>query len=212
MKKVGLYVAILSGIATIIGVMYSIFCTKDYSEDIKKAVVEIKTQRFVMEQMPDSLFNNQTIKQSREIQQKILSLKDRIDNIDFAPRENEDTPTGIYRYLKEMENFEAMCNEVITFNDKFSNFVSSNPQYSTMFNLSEYKKKTDREQELISVIISGIQASHGKGISPEKKLNQIKRALNSKEMLDFLQIRTDVLLQVFDYMNKIQKEVKLNYN
>jgi len=200
---VGLIVGIIAGLCTI-------FCSKNYSKDIKNAVTMIKKQSFVMEQMPDSLLEMPTVKQAREVQQEILVVKERIDDLDFAPRDYEDVPSAMYRYIKEMENFEVLCNEIIKANDMFSTFVVKNPQYGTMFNLGEYKKNTDREKMLTDKIGGDMIASQGKDKAPEKKLKLLKKALNSKEMFEFLTLRKEILQQVFDYMNKVQREVKLN--
>ena len=208
--RISLIIGILAGLATIIGLFYNIFCTKDYSEDIKKAVVEIKKQHFVMEQMPDSLLEIPTVKQAREVQQKILVMKEYVENIDFATRDNEDTPTAIYRYVKEMKNFETLCNKTIEVNNLFSAFIVNNPQYSTLFNLGEYQKKTNTEMELTAKIGTDIKASLGEDKTPEKKRKLLQKALTSKEMADFLYLQKEVLLQVFDYLNKVQSEVKLN--
>lgn len=200
---VGLIVSIIAGICTI-------FCSKDYSDDIKNAVTMIKKQTFVMEQIPDSLLEVPTVKQARKVQQEILVVKERIDHLDFAPRDYEDVPTAIYRYIKEMENFEILCNEIIKANDLISVFVSNNPQYDIMFNKGEYKKNTDKEKMLTDKIGEDMIASQGNDKSPEQKLKLLKKALNSKEMFEFLTLRKEILQQVFDYMNKVQREVKFN--
>jgi len=207
-KKISLIVGILAGILSIIHFLIP----RDYSKDIMNEIAEIKKQSFVMEQMPDSLLEIPTVKQARDVQKKILTIKDCIDNIDFAPHDNEDTQMGIYRYVKEMERFETLCNEVIKCNELFSVFVKNNPQYGTMFNLSEYNKSTNKQNELSEKLRTSIATSLGMDKSPEKKLKLLKKALNSKEMLEFIDIQREVLQQVFDYMNKVQREVKLNHN
>ena len=206
LKKIGLIVGILAGIVTIV----KCFCTNDYSEDIKNAVAEIRKQSFVMEQMPDSLLATPTVKQARDVQEQLLSLKDRIDHFDFMPRDNENTPTALYRYINEMESFQTLCDEIVKANDLFSAFVANNPQYGIMFKLEEYKKKTNREKELTTKIGEDIKESLGQDKSPEKKVKILEKALNSEEMYDFLTIRKEILLLVFDYLNKVQVEIKLN--
>lgn len=205
-KKTTAIVTLAAALCTIFGVMR---CEKDYSKDIQNAVYEIKKADYVKEDMPDTLLNDLVVKQARELQDTIINIKDRIATLNLESQKSEDTKQTLYRYYTEEKKILALCNSITRMNNLFSVFLSKNPQYATMFDIEKYKKNSlllgDRSNSIQNNMIEARNTS-----SLEKKRKYLDKALTQEDMLEFIQIETSILDQIFKYLNKVQKDIKLS--